>query len=198
MVKPVLKPLLLERILRFVEHNPDHHLIKLARRLGIAVQSLTSHLIAQDFSMASIDVSALTADVTELQTLAQQIASGDSAAVQAAVAAQLESDQAAFNQAEAALKAEIASLQAQLNPKPTSLTVSPASLTIAVGSSGNTAVSVTGGTGAITASGLPSGITWDGSANLVSDGTQAAGSSTVDFSDSSSPALTGSLSLTVA
>jgi hypothetical protein len=79
-----------------------------------------------------------------------------------------------------------------------SLTVTPSAATIAVGSTGNTPVTVTGGSGAISASGLPAGITWDGTANLVADGTQAADVSTVTFTDSSTPSpLTGTLTLTI-
>ena len=81
---------------------------------------------------------------------------------------------------------------------PTSLTVTPSTVTIAVGSIGNTPVGVTGGTGAISATDLPTGITYDGTANLVADGTEVAGVSTVTFTDSSTPTpLTGTLALTV-
>src|SRR5579871_5899808 len=111
-----------------VEHSPVHRLVHLVRKLDEDVRSLTTHLIAQDFEMAALDVSAIATAVTDLQAIGTQIASGDSAAIAAAVAAAQESDQAALNAAVAPLQAEIAALQKQLTPPATSLTVSPATV----------------------------------------------------------------------
>ena len=75
--------------------------------------------------------------------------------------------------------------------------VSPASLTIPLGSTTPVPLSFTGATGAVTATaGLPAGVTFDGT-NLVPDGSQLGGNGTVTFEDSSSPALSAAVDLTV-
>jgi len=79
----------------------------------------------------------------------------------------------------------------------TSLTVSPASVVEAAGVAFTAPVSVAGGQSPYNASGLLAGVSWDGSGNLIGDGTQQVGSSTVTFSDSSASPLSGSLSLTI-
>lgn len=166
---------------------------------------LTLHLDPEQFAIMAQGLADLTAATAALATnvaavatdgqaliTALQSASGDSDAAVEAAAVAVESANATLESLDAQLKAALPA------PKPTSLTVTPATASIPVGSTTPVAVSVTGGTGAITASGLPSGVTYDGTANLVPDGTQVAGDSTVTFSDASTPPLTGTLALTIA
>lgn len=77
------------------------------------------------------------------------------------------------------------------------LGLNPTSVSLTTGSPSATPVAVEGGTPPYSASGLPAGLSFDGS-NLESDGTAAVGDYTATISDSSSPAITGTLTVGVA
>lgn len=127
-------------------------------------------------------------------------ATAQTAAVAAAVAAQEATDQADLETHVAGLNDAITALKAQASTgsddDKDALAVSPSPAIVPLGSTAPVPLTFTGGTGVITASGLPAGVTFDG-ANLVADGTQTAGSTTVIFSDSSTPPLSASLTVTV-
>jgi hypothetical protein len=129
----------------FAHHD---HLQRLAHEQQDLLAHLTTALVAQDMNMASIDLSKAKANAAEIQRIAAVAASGDSAAIQAAVAAQLESDQAASDAQAEAEAADIAPLTAQFPPPvaATPLSVSPTSLTSAVGATISDTLTVAGGT----------------------------------------------------
>jgi len=114
-------------------------------------------------------------------------------------------DSAQLNALTAQITADTAKLKAGVDLAPSegggtppatgAFTVTPTTASIPVGSSLPVPVSITGATGAVTAAGLPSGVTFNGT-SLVPDGTQAAGSSSVTFGDAASN--TATLALTVA
>ena len=79
---------------------------------------------------------------------------------------------------------------------PSTLTITPATLSAAVGVASTDALTITGGVAPYTATGLPAGATFDGS-NVDFDDTTVAGVSTVTISDSSTPALTATVSVTI-
>jgi hypothetical protein len=145
-------------------------------------------------------LAALPADVATA-VAAQKAA--DAAAVTAAQDA-LTAAQAAATQAESDLAAEVATLTTKIaaletaagvQPPPAGLTVG--AISIPVGSTSAVPTGVSGGVAPYTASGLPAGLTFDGS-NIVPDGTQTAGATSITFSDSSTPALTVTATVTVA
>lgn len=146
-------------------------------------------------------LAALPADVAAA-VAAQKAADAD--AVTAAQDA-LTAAQAAATQAESDLAAEVTVLTAKIAaletaagvqpPAPPALTTS--AISVPVGSTLAVPAGVSGGVAPYTASGLPAGLTFDGS-NIVPDGTQTAGVTTITFSDSSTPALTGTATVTVA
>jgi hypothetical protein len=81
-------------------------------------------------------------------------------------------------------------------PKPAALSISPTSFSFAAGAIDTQSVAITGGTAPYSATNLPTGITFNGTA-LVSDGSQASGVTTpAEIVDSSSPQQ--SVSITVA
>lgn len=151
--------------------EPLERLLHKTRELAELTEAFTRHAIERNFEAMALDVSAITAATTELERIAAAAQAGDSAAIQAAVAAAEESDQAALNTAVAPLTSAVASLTAEFPPKAaSSLTVSPDPISISVGSTSPVALTFTGATGTISASGLPSGVTFDGSA-IVSSST---------------------------
>lgn len=80
---------------------------------------------------------------------------------------------------------------------PTSLTISPTAADFVAGTASTVPLTITGGTAPYTASGLPSGVAFDG-ANLAGDTTTTAGTTSVTLSDASTPAVTGTVSVVVA
>jgi hypothetical protein len=175
--------------------NPVHELEHIAHKLRERIDSLILNLIAQDFIAVSLDTSAIATAVTDLQTIATEIGTGDQAAIAAAVAAAQESDQAALDAAVAPLTAEIAALKAQLNP-PVALSVSPASITGTAGTAITGTLSVTGGTAPYTFTSSLADISVDASGNLV--GTPAAAEAgTITVTDSASTHATASVSVTI-
>lgn len=110
-----------------------------------------------------------------------------------------------------ALQDQVSALQAQvngdeaaatgadgtLNPPAAVLTVSPTEADFTAGTAGAVTLSFTGGTAPYTASGLPTGVTFDGTA-LNADATTVAGTTSVTFTDSSAAPLTASVSVVIA
>lgn len=179
-----------------------HHSEKLvhkARESEELIAHLTSALIARNYEMAAVDVTKLQANTAEITRIATVAAAGDSAAIQEAVAAQLESDQAAVDNAVAAQSSALAPLTAEFPPTapPASLTVTPAAVSFTAGTAGTASVSISGGSPPYTAADLPSGITFNGS-TFVAEAGNATGNATVVVSDSSTPALTGDVAISIA
>jgi hypothetical protein len=149
-------------------------------------------------------------NVTDLQNAANDLTAGASELVSDAQAAstyvaglQNNPDDALLPAITSQLKDALAkigdadtTIRGILPPAP-SLAVSPATVDIPVGSTSQVALAFTGGTGTITAAGLPSGVTFNG-ADLVPDGTQTASTETVTFTDSSTPPLSCTAALTIA
>jgi hypothetical protein len=150
--------------------------------------------------------------LTDLQALGVRIDAVTAALptdVATAVAAQKATDDAA-NAANVQELSDIAAEVTTLTAKVVALEtaagvppVVPASLTVtavsfsAAGGSQTTPLTVSGGTGPFSVTGLPAGVTSDG-VNVTDDGSAVAGTTTATVTDSSSPVLTGSLSVVVA
>jgi hypothetical protein len=96
--------------------EPLRELLHKAHELAEQVDAFTRHAIERDFTAMALDVSAITANTAEITRIAQAAQAGDSAAIQAAVAAQLESDQAAVTQAASDQAAALAPLTAEFPP----------------------------------------------------------------------------------
>ena len=80
---------------------------------------------------------------------------------------------------------------------PATLTISPDPINLPVTVAESIPLTITGGTGSISAAGLPAGVTFTGSV-IVADGTAAAGTTAVTFSDSSTPPVEGTANVIVA
>lgn len=80
---------------------------------------------------------------------------------------------------------------------PAVLTVDPVTVSAVVGVASTVALTISGGTAPYVAEGLPPGVTFDGS-SLVFDATTVAGETSVTMSDSSAPALTATVDVTIA
>lgn len=92
-----------------------HHatVVELSAETQRLLASLTSNLIARNYDMASLDLTALNANTDEIKRIAAAAAAGDGGTVAAAVAAQLESDQAQVAQVASDQAAAIAPLTAE-------------------------------------------------------------------------------------
>jgi hypothetical protein len=186
-----------------------HEMLRLRERLVTAFSALLSDPANINLDQIIMDFTSLDAAIGEINVLTaslQSTISGDvstavaaqaaadaatqASAVAAAVAAQKTTDQTDLEAQVVNLNDAIAALKAQATPasdtQPAAFTVSPSPVVIPLASTAPVALSFSGGTGAITATGLPAGVTFDG-ANLVPDGTQTAGDTSVTFSDSSTP-----------
>jgi hypothetical protein len=84
-----------------------------------------------------------------------------------------------------------------LVPPATPLTITPVEADFVAGTASEVALTIVGGTGPYTASGLPAGVTFDG-ANLSADATAVAGTTSATISDASTPAVVGTVSVVVA
>lgn len=138
-------------------------------------------------------------------------ATATQAAIASAVAAQLAADQAAAQEQTdaqvALLKTQLAAFTAaaQANGNTTgnttapvtSLSFSPTGLTASVGVPSVESVIITGGQEPYTATGLPTGATFDGTGNFSFDTTTVAGNSTVTIADSSPTPVTGELPIDI-
>ena len=165
-----------------------------------------AHIMAaiDDLTALEGELDALLALVpTDVATAVAAQAEADAAAIKTAQdnLAQAQTDattkEAALQVVADALKVKVAALQAALGgAKPPALTVTPTTISETAATPFTAPVAFAGGVAPYTASGEPAGVTFDG-ANLVGDTTTVAGASTITFSDSSSPALSATLDLTI-
>lgn len=171
--------------------SPADKLLDATYELAAITQRLLHHYEKQEYHlMATVDVSGILAVTTQLNTLAEGL-SGTTAAEQ------LTADQAAVTDAASGLATAANGLAAKLNPTPPALTVAPVAFSV-TGGEQSVPLSVTGGTGPYTVSGLPAGITSDG-VNVTDDGSTTSGTTTATVTDSTTPtALQGPLVVTVA
>lgn len=143
----------------------------------------------------TLDVSAITDATTALEAVATELEGQPSAA------AQLTADQAAVDGATAPLAAAVAAVQKIASPPPpppASLTVTPDPVGFTAGTAGAVGLTVTGGVAPYSLGGLPAGVTFDASTDtLNADTTTVAGTTPVAVSDSSSPAVTGTVSVVI-
>ncbi len=184
-----------------MSEHPLRQLKRLGRELEELVAALIIHLEERNLEAMALDVSGIVAATAAINALTAQITASISGDVSTAVAAQAAADQAAVAAAVGPLTTAIAALQAAVTPAsggtPPATGLTVGAISVPVGSTSSVPVSITGAVGTVTVTGLPAGLTFDGS-NIVPDGTQAAGATTVTFSDSSTPPLTGTATVTVA
>lgn len=177
--------------------SPSRHLRHVTAELDEATKRLILHIEQQDFFKMGLDVSAITAATTELQAIATAVEAGDTAAINAAVAAAQESGQAALDAVTGNLTSVVAQLKAAVTPASAPLAITPAAVSFTAGTAGTASVSISGGSPPYTATDLPSGVTFNGS-TFVADATTVTGNATVVVSDSSTPALTGDVAISIA
>jgi hypothetical protein len=152
--------------------------------------------LLSDIAQARADVQAVTAALgTDISTaVANQKAADDAA--NAANINELSSAQAEVT----GLLSDIAALKVAAGipvaPPAGPLTVSPVSFTATGGSQSSPLAVSAPGLSPFTVTGLPAGVTSDG-VNVTDDGSAVAGTTTATVTDSSSPALTGPLDVTV-
>lgn len=171
--------------------SPADKLLDIAYELAVIAQRQLHHYDRKEYSHMALDVSAIVAATAQINTVASEIGTGTTAAQQEAT------DQAAVDAAAKPLSDAVAALAAKVAPPaPASLTVAPVSFS-AGGGAQSAPLSVTGGTGPFSVTGLPTGISSDG-VNVSDDGTSVAGTTDATVTDSSTPALTGQLAVTVA
>ena len=160
------------------------------------------------------DLTTLTADVAAETTVNQSAiallqglkaaldAAGTDPVALAALSTQLETNTSALAAAVTAntlppAGATGATGSAPPPPPPAALTISPDPINLPVTVAESIPLTITGGTGSISAAGLPAGVTFTGSV-IVADGTAAAGATAVTFSDSSTPPVEGTANVVVA
>ena len=155
-------------------------------------QSIEHEILALQQAQANFEAQINTQITNSVATAIQQ-AGLDPAAVKAlqdqvaALQAQVNGDEAAATAADGTLAP----------PPPAALVVTPNPADITAGVADTVALTFSGGTAPFTASGLPAGVTFDGS-NLVGDDTTVASTTEVTFTDSSATPLTASTSVVIA
>ena len=172
-------------------------------RLAEIAERLAHHLEQREHDNMAIDLTALTAAITETGTIAAELPNAFTEAGAAAVISNTKADQAAVDAQtaelvtnNAAASAAIATATAGDTPPTTGLTVTPTAVDFTAGTAGSVALTLSGGTAPYTASGLPTGVTFDGS-NLVGDTTTTAGDTTATISDGATPPATAEVSITI-
>lgn len=153
------------------------------KTMGTALDKLTADVAAQD---AALGKAIVTLDsIPQLIKDAQNSDNPDEALE--ALSADIEAHTASLKQA------QDDSGQAGL----VALSVSPTSASFAVGVASSVPVTISGGTGPYTVSGLLPGVTYDGTANLVADDTTIASTGTATVSDSAPAPDTQTVPITV-
>lgn len=202
-------------------HRIRRRLDEIGSSLRRAIEEHDMEQIALDFTSFNAELAKLATATAELNAtisgdvaaaVAAQAAADEAAqtaAVAAAVKAQAAADQAALEaQVSGPMATGIADFvtAAQANGNATvgnttapvtSLSFSPTGLTASVGVPSVESVTITGGQEPYTATGLPTGATFDGSGNFSFDTTTVAGNSAVTVADSSPTAVTGELPIDI-
>jgi hypothetical protein len=172
------------------------HVIRDIRRVNQRLRRLRTTLERLLHHLPPAERTTILSDFTALESALTGLEAASTAAVAEINALKSGSDQASIDAATSRIQAVTASLNAAAPPAVTALTVSPSPVAIPVGSTTAVPLTFTGATGAVSVSGLPTGVTFDGT-SLTPDGTQAAGSSPLTFTDSASPPLTVTDELTI-
>lgn len=177
-------------IRRMVEATLTHNLPLEALSIMSALIDLQALGPRIDAVTAALPTDVATAVAAATATLTQQLSDATAAAAKAESDLQTEVD---------SLTTSVAALEAAAGvPAPTTvgLAVSPSTVSASFGTVSSVAISITGGTGPYSVSGLPTGASFDGT-SINFDTTTLVGTTSATVSDSASPPATTLLSVSI-